>query len=545
MLLNLLIIIGLLYGCDEKAPTEIKPLQLKSLSINKTDYFSATKPFIAQNHPIIEIVFNTSLLKSTVNSYSFELKNSNNVNLPINIQLVNSGDSILIIPKDTLSHFDKYVLHINGSLKGSKTESFTASSYTFYTRLDTIDKFEKVSNAELLDKVQYQTFRYFWAKGHPVSGLAPERNATPNTVTIGGSGFGVMAMIVAMERGFISRSAGMNRLDTITDFLLNTAERFHGVWPHWLNGTTGKTIPFSAKDNGADLVETSYMIHALYSLKQYLNRSENKEDVIYLRIQQMINEVEWDWFRKNGEEVLYWHWSPNFEWAMNHQIRGYNECLITYILATASETHGIPSSVYDQGWAQNGKIVNDKTFYGIRLPLGFDYGGPLFFAQYSFLGLDPRNLEDKYGNYWDQNVNHSLINFEHCKKNPQNYFGYGEHCWGLTASDDYKGYGVHDPTQDNGTISPTAAISSLPYTPNESMKAIEFFYYKLGDKIWGENGFYDSFNPNQGAITKTYLAIDQGPEIVMIENYRSGLMWNLFMKNPEIQAALTKLGFRY
>jgi hypothetical protein len=243
--------------------------------------------------------------------------------------------------------------------------------------------------------------------------------------------------------------------------------------------------------------------------------------------------------------VLYWHWSPDYDWEMNMQIKGYNEALITYIMAASSSTHSISADVYHQGWALDGEIVNGNDYYGIPLPLGQQYGGPLFFAHYTFMGIDPRNLSDRYASYWEQNRNHTLINRAHCITNPNNYVGYSEECWGLTASDNHEGYSAHSPTNDPGVITPTAAISSIPYTPEESMAAIRFFYYQMGDRLWGEYGFYDAFNVTEEWTADSYLAIDQGPVIVMIENYRTGLIWNLLMSCPEVQAGLSKLGFSY
>jgi hypothetical protein len=201
--------------------------------------------------------------------------------------------------------------------------------------------------------------------------------------------------------------------------------------------------------------------------------------------------------------------------------------------------------VYDEGWANNGAMKNDAKYYGITLPLGSSHGGPLFFAHYSFLGLNPKNLRDLYANYWEQNVNHTLINMNYCVQNPLKYVGYSADCWGLTASDGNNGYSAHSPTNDKGVIAPTAALSSMPYTPEESMRALHFFYYMLGDRLWKEYGFVDAFNASAGWFDNQFLAIDQGTIIVMIENYRTGLLWNLFMTCPEVQAGLLKLGFTF
>ena len=383
-------------------------------------------------------------------------------------------------------------------------------SITFRTCLDSTYKFNILSDNDLLTLIQHQTFKFFYDYAHPDCGMARERKGSGDIVTTGGSGFGVMALIVGMERGFITRSQGITKLDKILHFL-ETCDRFHGAWPHWLNGVTGKTVPFSTNDNGGDLVETSFMIQGLITMRQYLSSADPTEANLISRINTLCNTVEYDWFTNGGQNALFWHWSPTTGWLMNFRLEGYNETLICYVLAAASSTHTIPAIAYQQGYTRNGAIKNGNSYYGIKLPLGGAYGGPLFFTHYSFLGLDPRQLSDPFANYWEQNVNHSLINHAYCKANPRNYLGYSDECWGLTASDNPWGYSAHSPTNDLGVISPTAAISALPYTPAESMKAIRFFYYILGDKLWGEYGFYDAFDLTENWWATSYISIDQGP----------------------------------
>jgi hypothetical protein len=457
-----------------------------------------------------------------------------------NITFSSDLKSATLIYEDKLQEFKKYSFSISSSLKATNGFTFTGFSNVFTTATATL------TDDELLTKVQSQTFKYFYDYAHPASGMARERLGSDNTVTTGGSGFGVMALIVGMERGFITRDQGITHLTKIISFL-ETADRFHGAWSHWIDGSTGHVIPFSTKDDGGDLVETAFMAQGLIAMRQYLNPATPSEASLIARINTLYNGIEWDWYRRSDQNVLYWHWSPNYAWDMNFQLRGYNETLITYIMAAAAPTHTIPKIVYTEGYARNGGIINGKTFYGYVLPVGYDYGGPLFFAHYSFLGLDPRHLADAYANYWTQNVNHSLINWAHCVDNPENYPNYSASCWGLTASDlpspDW--YGVSEPTNDRGTIAPTAAVSSLPYAPEQSMNAIRYFYYTVGDRLWGEYGFHDAFDEQENWWASSYLAIDQGPEIVMIENYRTGLIWDLFMSAPEVQAGLTKLGFSY
>lgn len=412
-----------------------------------------------------------------------------------------------------------------------------------------IEPFKKdLSDSALLDLVQKQTFRYFWDFAHPVSGMARERSNVAfdygdEVVTTGGTGFGAMAVIVATERRWIGRDTAARHLLKMVNFLLK-ANAYHGVFPHWMNGATGKTIPFSRKDDGADLVETSYLMQGLLCVRQYFNANNAVENELRNRIGWLWNDIEWDWFTRGGREVLYWHWSPNNDWSMNFPLHGYNETLITYVLAASAERYPVSATVYHRGWAESNFFLNGKTFLGYKLPLGFDFGGPLFFTHYSFLGLDPRSLKDEYADYWEQNRNHTLINYTYCVNNPKHWKGYGSNCWGLTASDNPWGYNAHSPTNDLGVISPTAALSAFPYTPEYSMKALRHFYDDLGTKIWGPYGFVDAFDEQENWYAKSYLAIDQGPIIIMIENYRSGLLWKLFMSCPEIQNGLNKLGFQ-
>lgn len=402
--------------------------------------------------------------------------------------------------------------------------------------------------------VQRTTFNYFWDAAEPVSGLSRERyhmdGVYPQNdkmvVTSGGGGFGVMAILVGIERNFITRAQGVERLERIVRFL-ETSDRFHGAWPHWWNGETGKVKPFSKKDDGGDLVETSFMVQGLLCVRQYFKDGNEQEKQLSARIDKLWKEVEFDWYR-NGKNVLYWHWSPNYGWDMNFAVRGYNECLIMYILAASSPTHGVPAEVYHEGWAMNGKIKDTSTAYGYQLGLahqgGSKYGGPLFWAHYSYLGLDPRGLKDRYADYWEHNKNHTLINYSWCVDNPKNYKGYGKDNWGLTSSYSVQFYVGHAPGEnDRGVISPTAALSSFPYTPDESMAALRNWYENKRDSIYGPYGFYDAFSDHYNWYPQKYLAIDQGPIVVMMENYRTGLLWELFMSCPEIQQGLKKLGF--
>ena len=428
-----------------------------------------------------------------------------------------------------------------GSLEGFKTYTLELPAgehfgvrmvedinLSFTTAYDRTDKFPRISDEQLLTLVQKQTFKYFWDYAHPVSGLARERLGSDDTVTSGGSGFGIMTLPVAVERGFITREQAAERLRTIVDFLQNKAERFHGAYSHWLNGKTGKAIAFSQKDNGGDLVETAFLIQGLLTVAEYFNAPSEAD--IRNGIDAIWRDVEWDWYTQGGQDVLYWHWSPNYGWEMNMKITGWNEALIVYVLAASSPTHTVPASVYHKGWARNGAMTND-------------FNGPLFFTHYSFLGLDPRGLKDTYADYWQMNTTHARRNHDYCASNPKGHAGYSASCWGLTASDIPGGYSASAPSNDLGVIAPTAALASFPYTPEESLAALHEFYYVYGDRLWSDYGFRDAFCVDSSWFASSYIAIDQGPIVVMIENYRSGLLWDLFMKTKDLSYGLARLGF--
>lgn len=534
--------IGIFSSCGSKDDEPVTgTFQLEEIDIdgeiNATSYTEVDPNLNAT------LTFSEHVDPNTVqNNITLRTSTSQSVELTFDIR-----DNIITIqPATTLVSYTSYQLIINTGLRSTSGHLIsTGKVYAISTGIDPSDKFPRISDDELLTLVQEQTFRYFWDFAHPTSGMARERTVSGNTVTTGGTGFGVMAMIVAAERDFISREEALNRVQTIVTFLETRATRYHGAFAHWINGETGETLPFSTYDNGADLVETSLLFQGLLTARQYFNQNTDEETKLREDISRLWEAIEWTWFQKENENALYWHWSSQYGWQINLKIQGWNESLITYVLAAASPTHSISKEVYDQGWAQNGSMRNGASYHGYTLPLGPAYGGPMFFAHYAFLGVNPNGLTDTYADYWEQNRNHALINYQYCIANPQGYSGYSADSWGLTASDGNQGYSAHSPTNDRGVIAPTAALSSMPYTPEESMAALRFFYYKLGDKLWSEYGFYDAFNLTENWFDNQHIAIDQGPIIIMIENYRTGLIWNLLMSCPEIQAGLTKLGFTY
>lgn len=415
------------------------------------------------------------------------------------------------------------------------------------------EKKGQLSDEAILDSVEMYTSRYFTDFINPNNGLARERANMEHhgdVVTTGGTGFGLMAIIAAAERGYIPREQAVAQLDNITRFL-DRVERFHGAWAHWYKSETEEAYPFSRFDDGGDLVETAFLVEGLITVREWLKSSElETEQTVAQRADKLWKEVEWDWYTQ-GTDSLYWHWSKNYGWKMNHRIKGFDECFITYVLAAASPTHPIEPKVYEACYKKSSYYYNGKEYFGVPLSLGMEYGGPLFFTHYSWLGLNPNGLTDGSVNYFERNQAHARIHYLYALANQFGHAGYGANLWGFTSSDDaLVGYSSHHPgtDADNGTVSPTAAVSSIVYTPEESMAVIRHLYEDLGDKVFGPYGFYDAYNPSleeEKQVVKHYLAIDQGPIVVMIENYRSGLIWKLFMQAPEIAVGLDRLGFRY
>lgn len=416
------------------------------------------------------------------------------------------------------------------------------------------------TDAELLDMVQKDALKYFWDYAHPTSKLARERYHTDNPgfdaniVTTGGSGFGLLTILVGIKNGYVTRSEAVSRLTVALNFLEN-ADRFHGTWPHWMDGNTGKVIPFGTMDNGGDLVETSFLAEGLICIREYFkNSTDASELALANKADTLWKGIDFNWYTQGNQNVLYWHWSPNYAWQMNFKLEGYNECLITYVLAASSPTNS-PSNIlaaYQQGWARSGAIKSSASQYGI--PVVFNYNGasgtvgPMFWSHYSYLALDPRGLSDQYANYQDLTTNHAKIMYQYCVSNPKGFVGYSSKNWGLTASysrnsDGSLGYSAHQPNNDLGIISPTAALSSFPYTPAESMNVLRFIYNENKTKYVGVAGPYDAYSVQYNWVTTNYLAIDQGTIVPMIDNYKSGFLWNLFMNAPEVKSGLLKLGF--
>ena len=420
----------------------------------------------------------------------------------------------------------------------------------------------EMNDSQLLDMVQEACFRYYWDGAEPVSGLALENiPGRKNMIATGASGFGLMALVAGTERGFITREQLVSRLERIVKFI-ESGDRFHGALAHFMDGPSGKVEPFFGQyDDGGDLVETSFFMQGLLTAAQYLSEKNPQEKKLKDRMTALWRDVEWNWYRRSDDNpFLMWHWSPQHEWHINHPLIGWNETLVTYFLSIASPTHAVPADMYYSGWAgqdetardyrtnwgqtsEGSMFYNRNTYFGVPLDVGVSNGGPLFFIHYSFLGLDPRRLTDSYTNYFHNNRNIALINYRYCCENPKEFPAYGPKCWGLTASDGPWGYKAREPVErmDDGTIAPTGALASFPYLPGEAMQALKFYYRECGHFLWGEYGFRDAFNLTEDWVASIFMGLNQAPVTVMIENYRTGLLWDLFMSSPDVQQGLKKL----
>lgn len=399
----------------------------------------------------------------------------------------------------------------------------------------------RLSTEKLLDKLQRETLRYFTDFAHPACGMARERSGDAkmiDIVTSGGTGFGVMALIAGAARGFITRAEAVRRIERITGFL-EAAPRHRGAFGHWMNGATGASFAFSARDDGGDIVETAFLMMGLLTARQYLRDHEPK---LAARIDALWRGVDWAGYCPTPDAMM-WHWSPVHGFGVGLKLRGWHEALIAFVLGAGSPTHPIDARAYSIGWKGSPSFLNGHVYHRIRLPLGPALGGPLFFAHYSFLGLDPRGLVEGGIDYGAQNRAQVRINRAHCVANPGGFAGYGADCWGLTACDGPKGYNAFSPSNDHGVIAPTAALASLPYAPAASLAALRHFDGYQGGALWGDYGLRDAFSAQENWIAASHLAIDQGPIVAMVENHRSGLLWRLFMSAPEVRAGLGRLGF--
>jgi hypothetical protein len=398
------------------------------------------------------------------------------------------------------------------------------------------------ASGALLDEVQRAGFRFFYDDANPVSGLCREySDQRPELCATGANGMGFFNIVVGASRGFVTRDQAARRMQKCLHFLAERVDRFHGVFPHWFNGNTGKTIPFSKLDDGGDLVETGFLAEGLLEAREYFTGDDAVETDVRTLADRLWRDIDWSWHVKDdgASAYLLWHWSPNYGFGKNHHVTGFNECQIVYLLALASPTHPIPVKCYWTGWMGH-DYATTRDDFGVHVELGRGLQMPMFFTHYSYLGFDPHALSIGGKTYFDQFRDLCRIQVAYAKSESAVYKGYGP-LWGLTACKGPDGYKAFAPGRDNGTIAPTAALSSMPYDPEDSLSCLNELELHYREKLWGPFGFRDSFNLSRDWVAIDYLGIDVGPIAPMIENYRTGLCWKTFMKAPEVAVALRRI----
>lgn len=397
----------------------------------------------------------------------------------------------------------------------------------------------------ILDSQQKKMIDFFMSGADQTSGMCLNSSQWGGTMTTGATGMGFMNIITGVERGWISREEGLDQILKVVKFL-DKADRYHGSWSHWY-GTDGKTKPFGNQIVAGEIVETAFVMTGLIAAKEYFNGSDTKEVELRNYVDKFWNEIDWSNFVHNDKLYWIWHSDKAGDKAYEHALTGWNETLIVYILALAApEGHNISPDVYQKCWQSNGGIYREnQKVYGYEQPLGRPANMEgLFLAQYSFLGLDPRHMADQYINYWNHVTAYTMINRHYCVYEAPESHGYSETDWGITACEgagpatEYKG---RTPSNDDGVLCTSASVSSFPYTPFYCAQVLLNL-----NQNWsfmnGKYGFKTSYHPASGKASSYYLGMEHAPQAVMIENYRSGLLWNLVMRNGHIKKGFELAG---
>lgn len=390
-----------------------------------------------------------------------------------------------------------------------------------------------LSDEELLDKIQRQSLEFFTLERNPKTGLVRDRadnfkkGIRPGAASIASVGFALTAFGVGASRNWLDRTTAREMTRRTLEFFLHHAPQEHGFFYHFMEMETGKRAHRS---------ELSPIDTALF-LAGVLFAAEFYEDPQIRELAEKIYErVDWPWLLHGGE-TLALAWSPESGFQKQRWDH-YNESMILYLLAIGSPTHPIPAS----------------SWQALRRPLG-SYGPfrliqfpPLFGHQYSHIWVDFRDRNDGYADYFKNSVNATLANRKFCMDQASKFESYGPNSWGLTASDGpfgYRAYGAPPGwAEHDGTIAPTACGSSIVFTPKESLACLRHFYENLREKLWGRYGFSDAFNLDKNWFDTEVIAIDQGALLLMIENYRTGLIWKVMSRNLSLERALKAVGFK-
>jgi len=412
------------------------------------------------------------------------------------------------------------------------------------------------------DDLEKRTFSFFWDSANPANGLIPDRYPGPSWSSIAGVGFALTAYPIGVERGYVTRDAARDRaLATLRFFAAETEK--HGFFYHFLDMKDGERRNHSE----VSTVDTALLLAGVLMCESYFDGKDAREREIRRLAEKIYRRVDWTWAEPFSAGLVM-GWTP--ESGFIHATwDGYDEAMLVYILALGSPTHAVNpaawkawTSTYDKHWG---------TQYG-ETDLSF---GPLFGHQYSHVWVDFRAIQDAYMrsrglDYFENSRRATYVQQRYAIENPMHWQGYGPNIWGLTACEGpgrgsqiydgqprrFYGYAARgvglDGSLDDGTIAPTAAIGSLPFAPEIVIPATLEMYKRYGGSIYSTYGFRDSFNPSyqrgaqaskSGWVDEHYLAIDQGPILAMIENYRSELVWRIMRHNDYIRRGLERAGF--
>lgn len=406
----------------------------------------------------------------------------------------------------------------------------------------------QATTAALLDTVQHASFLYFWNEANPANGLIRDRSQSWSPCSIASLGFGLSSICVGIDHGWVTREAGRDRVRTALQTLWTTPQGsgasgfigYKGFYYHFLDMTTATRT----WDSELSTIDTALLFAGVLDCKQYFTGSDTTETSIRALADSIYRRADWEFFR-NATAGLYMGWKPGTGFSGYGLWRGYNEAMIMYILGLGSPTHPIPSGC----WTFWTGTYSWQTQYGqtyVIFP-------PLFGHQYSHCWIDFRYIADAYMRakgitYFENSRRATLAQRAYAVANPGGWVGYSDSLWGLTASDSPTGYrarGAPPAQNDDGTITPTAPVSSLPFTPSEMLPVIRNLYFGY-PPLWGPYGFLDAFNLSVGGTwwDTDYIGIDQGPIVLMIENYLTNAVWDRFMQNPDVQLGLTRAGFQ-
>ena len=417
----------------------------------------------------------------------------------------------------------------------------------------------------MLDTIQQKTFQFFMNEHHPEFGIVKDRAAVWAPASIASTGFGIPSFAIGAERKWISREEAADITLKILNFFANSVQSadtnatgYKGFYYHFLRMDTG-TRAWKCELSSID---TGLLMMGIIFARNYYDKDNRVERQIRLLAGLLLGRIDWNFLEMKEpgrfEHTISMGWTPtegihNFGWS------GYNEGLFLYVLAAGSGMENVERSY--KAWLSTYKWNTPyKGLSHVAFP-------PLFGHQFSQAFIDYRGIADAYMkekgiDYFENSRRATLVQQKYAIDNPHGWVGYDSLCWGVTASDGptekynfddkkflgYAGRGTSGPDYnyfDDGTIAPYGPLSSLPFAPMEVLSTIKSMNEKYGDKIWGKYGYYDSFNLTAKWVNDDFIGIDQGPMLIMIENFRTGLVWNYVMKDPIIQKGLNVLGYEY